>query len=251
MNKPAKELALESEETPTQEQALQTISITPMQMINAAVESGKDLAYVERLMELERTWKADKAREAFYVALAEFKKNPVHIIKDKKNAQYGSSYAGIGNIVNTTNATMAPFGLNARWDIQQGDVITVTCILSHTLGHSESVPMSGLPDESGKKNPLQQIKSTITYLKVSTFEAVTGVVSVDYEDDDGNGAGADPIKMIAEKQALDLEAKITETGASKGALLRYYKILQLEDLPASDFNGAIKALEDRQKQAKK
>ena len=51
MSKPAKELALESEEAQTQERSLQTISVTPMQMISAAVESGKDLAYVERLME--------------------------------------------------------------------------------------------------------------------------------------------------------------------------------------------------------
>ena len=250
MNDTAKELALESTEiVPAQDQVLQTVPVTPMQMISAAVESGKDLEYVERLMELERTWKADKAREAFYVALAEFKKNPVTVIKDKTNLQYNSKYASIGNIVNTTNAAMAPFGLNARWDIEQGDIITVTCILSHTLGHSESVPMSGLPDDSGKKNDLQKIKSTVTYLKSATFEAVTGVVSVDATDDDGNNSST--IDTISESQALDLEAKITETGASTSAFLRYYNINQLENLPAFKFDGAIKALNDRQKQAEK
>ena len=248
MNEPAQELTLENEVVSEQEQALQTIAVTPMQMISAAIESGKDLAYVERLMELERTWKADKAREAYHLAVTQFKSQPITVTKDRTNKQYQSRYTSIGNMVSTVNAAMAPFGLSARWDIEQGDEITVTCILSHTLGHSESVPMSGLPDDSGKKNDLQKIKSTVTYLKSATFEAVTGIVSTDSPDDDGNNA--DPVDTISGSQALDLEAKITETDASKSALLRYYKITSLEDMPADDYDGAIKALEDRQKQAK-
>jgi hypothetical protein len=80
--------------------------------------------------------------------------------------------------------------LNARWDVEQGTSIKVTCILSHAMGHSERVSLSGPPDESGAKNKLQQIKSTLTYLKGATFEAVTGVATIPGNlDDDGNAAG--------------------------------------------------------------
>ncbi len=235
----AEELELEDQAiVPATENAIQSVPITPMGMIQHAVEQGHDLARIEKLMELERRWKADQAREAYYLALAEFKKKPVIVTKDRHNKQYDSRYSSIGNFSNTVNAAMAPFGLNARWDIDQSVSIQVTCILSHTLGHSESVSMSGPPDKSGSKNPLQEIKSTITYLELSTLQAVTGVVSQDANvDDDGNSA----IETISEQQAADLTALISEvelTPSRKKSFFKWAKISAVEEMPAADYSFA-------------
>ena len=220
--------------------AHEVVAITPMHMLAKAVEQGHDLEKIEKLMELERSWKADKAREAYYLALAEFKKNPITVTKDKYNAQYNSKYASIGNLVNTVNAAMAPFGLNASWDFDQSDGIKVTCILAHTLGHTESVSLSGPPDDSGKKNSLQQIKSTNTYLRKETFEAVTGVVTSDTEyDDDGNGAA----ETISKEQLANLEALITEVSADRAGFLQYCQVVSLEHLKATNYNQAVIALQ--------
>lgn len=220
--------------------------VTPMAMLQVAVANGFDLARIEQLMELERRWKADKAREAYYEALAAFKAKPVLVTKDKKNTQYNSMYASIGNFVNTVNAAMAPHGLNARWTIDQSDKITVTCILSHTLGHSESVPMSGPPDTSGSKNPLQQIKSTITYLEISTYQAVTGIVSQDaILDDDGNASG----NTITAEQVANLEALITEVAADRAAFLKYCKAETLEGINAKFYKTAVSMLQRKRKKA--
>lgn len=246
MNKPAKELQLEDHAlVPTVEIDEQGGAITPMRMLQIAVEKGHGLEQIEKLMELERRWKADQAREAYYLALTAFKKQPITVTKDKKNKQYDSMYSSIGNFANTVNTAMAPFGLNARWDIDQSDDIKVTCILSHTLGHSENVSMSGPPDESGSKNPLQQIKSTVTYLELSTLQAVTGVVSQDANlDDDGNGAA----ETISAEQVKDLEALISEIGANKASFLKTCKIDKLENLPTKMFKGAVARLEQKRKQ---
>ncbi|KKK52759.1 hypothetical protein LCGC14_3101680, partial [marine sediment metagenome] len=99
---------------------------TSMHMLQVAVEKGHDLEKIEKLMELERRWKADQAREAYYLALAEFKREPVTVTKDKVNTQFGSMYTGLGNLANTVNAAMAPFGLNASWDFDQSAGIKVT-----------------------------------------------------------------------------------------------------------------------------
>ena len=57
-------------------------------------------------------------------------------------------------------------------------------------------------DANNAKNPLQQVKSTMTYLKIATFEAVTGIASrAGNQDDDGNGAGD------KEKTEKELEAE--------------------------------------------
>ena len=243
MKKKAKELQLEDlAVVPITEKAVATVAPTPLAMIQIAVQDGRDLDYIAKLMEMEREWKADQAREAYYVALAEFKKQPIIVTKDKKNEQYGSMYTSIGNLVNTVNAAMAPFGLNAKWEIDQSESITVTCILSHTLGHREKVSMSGPPDESGSKNKLQQIKSTVTYLELSTFQAVTGVVSQDGNtDDDGNASG----NTISENQVKDLEALITEVSADRAAFLKYCKLEKLEDMKPKNYQTAINALQQK------
>lgn len=229
---------------PAENTAVGEQPVTPMHMLQVAVQQGHDLEKIEKLMELERRWKADQAREAYYQALTEFKQQQITVTKDKRNDQYNSMYTSIGNLVNTVTAAMAPFGFSASWEVEQADFIKVTCILSHTLGHSESVSMEGPPDDSGKKNTLQQIKSTITYLEASTFQAVTGVVSRDANvNDDGNGA----VDTITEEQLADLEALIEEVEADRAAFLKYCKVASLEQLPAAKFKQAVKALEAKRR----
>lgn len=170
------------------------VNATPMSMLASAVQRGMDVATIKDLMDLQERWEKNEARKAYAEAKAAFKANPPTVYKDKQNVQYGSMYTTIGNLVNTVNAALSPHGLDASWDIDQSAGIKVTCILTHRAGHSERVSMSGPPDDSGKKNPLQQIKSTVTYLKIATFEAVTGIASSDGAagDDDGNGAAGMP-----------------------------------------------------------
>ena len=217
-------------------------------LIQVAVQQGADLAKLERLMDLKERFEANEARKAYHQAMSEFKKVPITIAKDKVNAQYKSKYAGIGNIVGTINAAMAPFGLNARWSFAQEEKITVTCVLSHTFGHSESVSLSGVPDTSGSKNLMQQIKSTITYLESATFQAVTGIVASD-DDDDGNGC-APRQATITEAQALDLETMIKDTQTDKAAFLRFFKIAALADMPTAKYAEAMGTLKRKQEKAK-
>jgi len=215
--------------------------ITPMHMLASAVEQGHDLEKIEKLMELERRWKDDKAREAYFEAMAEFNKQGVVITKDKTNSQYGSRYASIGNIANTLAAALAPFGLNATWKIEQGELITATCYLTHTLGHSENVSMSGPPDTSGSKNQLQQIKSTITYLQGSTLQAVTGVIAQDTPDDDGNSGVL--AEVITEDQAADLDALREEVGVDLGRFLKWARVPAIDEIPLENHGRCITKLE--------
>lgn len=168
-----------------------------------AAQSAHIYSLVERIMmdkeipveRAHQAWEfyqkveAEHARKAYLEAKAAFKANAPVIVKDKQNKQFNdSAYASIGNVVNTSNEVLARFGLDASWEFEQSDRIKVTCVLRHVQGHAERVTLSAPPDASGSKNPLQQIKSTITYLKLSTFEAVTGIATSEGNlDDDGNG----------------------------------------------------------------
>lgn len=165
--------------------------VTPLTVLMRAIQDNScDLARLERLMDLEARWRAGQAKQSYVRAFAQFKKNMPDVVKDMLNKQYGSDYSSLANLVNTTNKVLGEFGLNARWDIDQKDGMKAICIMTHEDGHEERVVITGPLDTSGAKNPLQQIKSTLTYLEGATFQAITGVVARSASaDDDGNGSG--------------------------------------------------------------
>jgi len=232
-------------------------AITPLDMIRSAQEKGADAETLKQYMDLYDRWQADQAKKAFNEAVTAFKANPPEVIKDMRNKQYtsndarGSGYTSLANLVNTVNAALAAHELTARWDHGQTEsgAISVTCILSHVLGHSESVTLSGPPDDSGKKNALQKIKSTLTYLKGATFEAVTGIASRDANtDDDGNSA--DVPETITEEQVATLEKLIKDTGSNKEKFLEYIKADSLEAIAAKSFDMCVKLLKSKPKAKK-
>lgn len=177
-----------------QEPELKVVQVSPIQAIQQLTAAGIGVEDLKQMLALQKEYEAHEARKAFYSAMSEFKRNPPIVIKDMMNAQYGSDYVSIGNMVNTVNEELGKHGLTARWTFTDTDSgISCKCILAHKLGHEEFVVISGPIDQSGKKNPLQGRKSTRTYLKLETFEAITGMASVSGNvDDDGNSAGFSP-----------------------------------------------------------
>lgn len=167
---------------------------TPADIVLYAMQKGADIAQIEKFMDLQMKWEADQARKAYVADMAEFKKSPPEIVKDKQVAYSGTSYmhATLGNVTEAIVSALARCGFSHRWDTeQQGGNIIVTCILTHKLGHSERTSLSATKDDSGKKNSIQQMASTITYLQRYTLLAATGVATKDQGDDDGVGAEID------------------------------------------------------------
>lgn len=157
---------------------------TPMDLLSLAFSQGADLDRLEKLMSLQEQWEANQARKAFVKSLSLFKSESIKVLKDKDNLQYGSKYTSLGNLVGTVTPFLSKCDLSASWVIDQSNGITVTCILTHTMGHSESVSFTVPRDESGAKNIIQGLKSSITYAKGITFESICGLASSDANADD-------------------------------------------------------------------
>jgi hypothetical protein len=165
-----------------------------MMLLQMAMSQNADLDRMQRLMEMQFQWEAKQAEKAFVQAMSDFKKEAIVITKDKENKQYGSRYTSIGNLVNTVTPLLGKHGLSAEWELDQTTEIRVGCTITHALGHKGQTKWMTVPkDTSGAKNPLQQIKSSITYAKIAVFELATGLASRDGNvDDDGNGSGEKP-----------------------------------------------------------
>ena len=170
----------------------------PMGMALQAMSMGMTVADLHGLLALQKDHEANEARKAYVADMAAFKLNPPEIWKDKqvgfghKDGGGGTSYshATLGNVCELIVAALAKHGFSHRWDTRQhgGGIIEVTCEITHRMGHSERTAMSAGADSSGKKNPIQQVASSITYLQRYTLLAATGLATKDGSDDDGAGS---------------------------------------------------------------
>lgn len=188
------------------------VAPTPTDLLAMAVQRGTDIAQLERLMALQERWEANEARREFVAAMAAFKAEPMTIFKRKKvgfmgkDGFVGYSHAELSDITDVVGPMMAKHGLTTRWEIrQEGGRILVTCVVTHRRGHSESVTMDAPPDDSGKKNSIQQIASATTYLQRYTLLAVTGM-STKGMDNDGRDADDQPANPEVAKLTEDGEA---------------------------------------------
>lgn len=184
-------------------------SATPADLLRIAVENGADLDRLERLMALQERWEATEARKSYVAAMTAFKAEKLTIVKGKKVEYTGTSYmhAELSDVTDVICPALARHQLSHRWDVsQEGERITVDCVITHVLGHSERVTMQAMPDNSGKKNAIQQVASTITYLQRYTLLAATGVATKG-QDDDGKGLDADLLGEWVERAnaALSLD----------------------------------------------
>lgn len=194
----------------------------PSTIISQALTSGADLEKLQGLLDLQERWEANEAKKAYVVAMSAFKADPPTIIKDKTNKQYGSTYSSLENFVAAVISSLGGNDLSHSWDIDQSNGIKVSCKITHAAGHSETTSMTAPADTSGKKNPIQQIKSTVTYLKLATLEAITGLASEDgsLDDDGAGGQGQEdepiPITMAEfnEKQ-LEIDSCTNKTRLDK------------------------------------
>lgn len=219
-------------------------------MVAIAVKGGYDPALIEKMMDLQERHERNEAQKAYTMAMAAFKAAPPVIDKDQHVKHSGAEYhhASLSNVTDKINRALSTHGLHASWTTPESEKgITVTCTIKHVLGHSESTSLTAPADNSGSKNAIQSMGSTITYLQRYTLLALTGLAAAN-GDDDGNAAGTE---VIDEDQLSRLRDMIDSTGADEGKFLTFMSVANLEDIPQKNFNKAMQALKDFKKANKK
>jgi hypothetical protein len=215
-----------------------------LSLLSAALARGADGEMLERLIGFHERSQAYEARKAFETALATAKAK-IPVIAKNRQAVLGRQpyrHEDLAEIARTITTILARYGLSYRFRSQStGALVTVVCVVSHRDGHSEENSLSASPDESGEKNSIQAIGSTLTYLQRMTLKAALGLAASD--DDDGQAAS--PSSVISRQQARELIDRIEEVGADKDALLQFFQIKGVTDLPAARFRQALTMLNSR------
>lgn len=222
----------------------QSMAPTPMTMLDAAVRQGVSIEALDRLMALQERWEANEARKAFSAAMADFRAENITVQKnktakfktDKGTTQY--DYATLDVVCEAIVGSLSKHGLSHHWETKQsGDQVTVTCHVTHRMGHRESTSLTSGLDQTGSKNKIQALGSAVRYLERYTLLAATGLAVKDKEDDDGHGtAGEAPPPTITDNQRADFDAAI-EAAADEDGLMRAYQSLTtackaVDDVPS-------------------
>ena len=225
---------------------------SPMELAQSFLTSGGDIANLEKMLELEEKYEARQAKKAYTKAVADFKANPPKIIKDKRvdfTSQKGRTaynHASLGNVTDTINKGLGEHGFSVAWPLEQNEgKIKVTCVITHEAGHSENTSLEAPFDNTGNKNGIQAMGSTVAYLQRYTVLSLTGLATHD-QDDDGKRYPAKE-KPISGKQVSQIVDMINETEADEMNFLKWIGAESVETIPAKLFGKAISGLKAKVK----
>jgi len=230
---------------------------SPMEIISQAIKNGageKELAIIERMFDFDLRVKAQSAKEAFFEDFANAAKTAPSVSKDKTNAQFGSKYTSLENMLNVYKPHYAEYGFTITFPspTQTDNSMTAFCKIAHRLGHEETTSMtapfvvSPVGKTSGRAamNPQQAMKATFTYLRSATLEGALGIAGTDATlDDDGNL----PVEYINDQSFADITTLIQEVGAKEAAFCKYMRIESIDKMPATLFKKAVTELERKRK----
>jgi hypothetical protein len=218
----------------------------PASFMAMALEKNVTPEQIEKMMDLQFRWEENQARKAYSVAMAAFKADPPDIGKDK-HVKFSTSkgpmeykHATLGNVTDKINSSLSQHGLSAGWKTkQEGNTVTVTCIISHAMGHSEQTSLTASLDESGGKNIIQALGSTISYLERYTILALTGLATREM-DTDGK-IDTEP-EYITDQQKSTIVDLINSKGITDARLLKYMGVESVDQILKTDYNKAVAAI---------
>jgi hypothetical protein len=227
-------------------------NLTPMEMLNRAVAQGAGIEVLEKLMALQERWESNQARKAFDEAMSSAKSEIPTITKNrqvgfesKKEGARNTSYRheDLAEIARTVDPILSKYGLSYRFRTKNepNQPITVTCIVSHRDGHCEENTLQAGRDDTGNKNSIQAVGSTITYLQRYTLKAALGLAASN--DDDGKRSEEPPVGPLTEEQVIQLREKIESVGLDNVRFCAKWGIESVADFPAAKFNEAISSLD--------
>lgn len=174
----------------------QLARLDPQALIVKAIEAKADIDTMERLVALAKDIRAIQAKEAYLDAMAQFHEKcpPIYKSKRAKMPRYSYTYAPLDEICSTIDPILGELGLSKRWTTPkiEADKVTVACIISHALGHSESsgdleMPVMAATQRQdggeGGANAAQRVGISLTYAKRYSLLGILGLAPED--DDDG------------------------------------------------------------------
>jgi hypothetical protein len=170
----------------SEQQAMSPVVAAGMRMLQLAPSPET----LRELLAVQREWEANEARKAYASALVALKRDLPSVINRDKKVHFESrggttsyTHASLGNVIDQVTPALTQHGFSLAWRPSTGkDGVTVTCRLTHAAGHFEEATISAPADNSGGKNSVQGVASTITLLQRYSACSLLGIATADMEE---------------------------------------------------------------------
>ncbi|MEG3078528.1 ERF family protein [Halomonas sp. 5021] len=175
----------------------------------AAMNPDVDIDKMERLLQMQERVMERQASMDFNTAMAAMQDELPSIAE--RGQSHNGHYATFEDINDVAKPIMKRHGFAVSFrvhNIQGG--IEVTGVLMHKSGHREETTMTLPLDDSGKKNSVQQVGSSVSYGKRYVMSALLNITT---RGQDGDGNSATPVKTISLAQAAYLKSLLSQCPA--------------------------------------
>lgn len=222
-------------------------------LIRVALEKDADIDKLQKLMEMKMVYENNQARKSYHAAMASFKSEVPTLLKTATAQVRGQTKSGkvynfeikhadLGMVCEAIAPCLAKHGFSHKWHtVVKDNTINVSCIITHKDGYSDDpVTLPGQPDNTGAKNDIQAMGSTVSYLQRYTLISALGL-AVKHEDDDGKTAIAKGFNTITEEQSNIIQNLIDETKADEVKFLEFAEADSVPEILTSRY-GSLKGM---------
>jgi len=169
--------------------------VTPMQMVQIAVQQGASIDTIERLAKLQNEMVEREEVRAFNDAMMKCQAALRRIGADKANKQTNSRYASYAKLDSILRPIYTKYGFALSFDtgeIALSDYVLVVCYVSHNGGHTRTYKINMPADGKGAKGGDVMTKthatgSAVMYGRRYLLNMIFNT-SIGETDDDGNAA---------------------------------------------------------------
>jgi hypothetical protein len=205
----------------------------------AARDPNVDIDKMERLFGMRERMQAQAAKTSYLAALAVLQA-ALPAVERKGTGHNSKKYARYEDFIETIKEPMKScnFSLSFRLK-QEAALLRIVGVLGHKDGHQEETELALPADNSGNKNAVQALGSSISYGKRYVGMTLLGIATED-EDDDGKAAGAAPRECITEDQAEALAELVKKTKAPSDVatiILKQKKVETFADMTPAELAG--------------
>jgi len=231
------------------------VSGDPGALLQLALQKDAAIDVIERLSALMERQQDRAAQTEFHDSFAAFQAECPVVSHDAGGGGQGNvrlngskfkyTYATLPHIKQVVDPILNRHGFSYSWDTDHapdGSGVTIKCTLWHRAGHSRTAtvftPMEKL---HGGGSPAQNSGSTTSYGMRRSLQSVLGL-STDRDDDARPSVSSEP---VSDKEAANLIALCDSVGADHAKFLVYMRVARFEDIPASEYERAVAALESK------
>jgi hypothetical protein len=165
------------------------------------------------------------------------------VVKDSSNPFFKSKYADITSVIKAIKQPFSDNGLSyTQFPISNEHGVGVSTRLMHVSGQYLEMEYT-LP--TVKKDP-QSFGSAITYARRYALQSIAGIPVAD---DDAEAAmlrgdeNRSEVRTISDNQIITIEKLLDETKSDRFKFLSWFKVGDIKDILANDYERVVKALE--------